>query len=347
MNARSPELDESSSLRISNGFLIHLDRIYLERGGDLFKIMKLASIPYEALLGHGLMIPFKNHMRLLELSERELDVKPLGLVLATRQLVAHFIPIFGALLNQPNVELSILALCQNLQVVVEGLKTELRIEPDFAFLEISTNHEFLSQSSVFHDHAAGLLAQYLRWIIGKHFHIKSVSIPHSEPRDLQRFRSFFGCPTSFGDSRISICFDKAALSQPVLGSTNRFEREYNQVLEWDRHSRLMPKLRSVIREDISCGRVTVDFCASRLGLSKRTLQRRLEQHGTSFHKQLDSVRAGLARRYIDQHDTDLSVVAANLGYADQGCFTRAFQRWYRRPPSDWRLALAAYSQRNI
>ncbi|MFT6408273.1 MAG: AraC-like DNA-binding protein [Arenicella sp.] len=325
---------------ISNQFLIHLDRIYLERGGDFLKVMSKAGLPYELLVSEYLMVPFESHNRMLELSETELGVKPLGLVLATRQSVAHLSPLFDALLRPSTVEGSIVALAENLYRVAEGLDTSLKVDDELAYVEMKTNYSFLSQSSIFHDHAAGLLAQYLRWIIGRDFKMKSVSIPHSEPRNLSRFRSFFGCPVSFGDSHIAICFEKSILQRPVIGKTDDLNREYNEVLDWDRSASLLAQVRTIIRRDLALGSANIEYAADALKLSKRTLQRRLADRKTSFHKQLDSVRAGLARHYIYQKDLDLSEIASRLGYAEQACFTHAFVRWYAKPPSVWRALLS-------
>ncbi|MFT6724184.1 MAG: AraC-like DNA-binding protein [Arenicella sp.] len=324
---------------ISNQFLIHLDRIYLERGGDFLKVMSNAGLPYELLVSEYMMVPFENHNRMLELSERELCVEPLGLVLATRQTVAHLAPLFNVLLNQSNVEGSIIALAENLSIVAEGLDMTLKVDDNLAYVEITTNYSFLSQSSTFDDHAAGLLAQYLRWIIGRDFKMKSVSIPHSEPKNLSRFRSFFGCPVSFGDSHIAICFDKSTLERPLVGNTDDLNREYNEVLDWDRSASLLAQVRTIIRQDLAFGSADIEYAAKALKLSKRTLQRRLAERKTSFHKQLDSVRAGLARHLIYQRDLDLAEIASRLGYAEQSSFTHAFVRWYAKPPSVWRALI--------
>ena len=327
---------------ISNRFLLQLDRIYLERGADVLKVMKAAGLPYETLVINGLMVSFECHNRMLELSEKELDIKPIGLILARRQLVSHLQPMFNLLLSHSSVRGSVLALCENLEMVAQGLETILHEDNDLAYLQISTNNHYLMNSPVFQDHAAGLLAQYMRWIAGKKFRLQSVSLLHSEPRDLIRFRSFFGCPVSFGDSHISVAFDKTVLDQVIVGSAERMQREYNEVLEWDRAASLMAQLRSVIRTDLASGSIEIDKVAREMKLSTRTLQRRLSSKGSSFHKQLDSVRAGLARQLIHRKDLELSDVSAHLGYADQACFTRAFRRWYRQTPSDWRKNIASY-----
>jgi AraC-like DNA-binding protein len=334
------EIEARSQPFISSKFLIHLDRIFLERGGDFIKVMTAAGLPYETLICEQLMVPFERHNRMLELSEKELDLEPLGLVLSTRQHVAHLEPIFELLLNQASLQDSIAALAENLHIVAEGLNATLKVDDKFAYVELRTKYSFLAQSSIFHDHAAGLLAQYLRWIVGRDFKMSSVAIPHSEPRNLSRFRSFFGCPVSFGDSHIAICFEKSILRKPVTGKIDNLNRQYNEVLEWDRNASLLAQVRNVIRRDLALGSSNVAYVADAIKLSKRTLQRRLFERNTTFHKQLDSVRAGLARQFIYQKDLDLAAVAELLGYAEQASFTHAFVRWYGKPPSQWRSFLA-------
>jgi len=341
------ESADEASLRISNKFLIHLDRIFLERGGDMRKVMNAANLPYETLLGTEMMISYKCHMLVLELSEKDLGVRPIGLVLATRQMVAHLAPLFDILHSQKTVRDAIIAVFENLQAVVEGVRANLRTDRNFAYVELFTNHSFLQENSIFHDHGAGLLAQYLRWIIGKKFKMLSVSIPHSEPRDLTRFRSFFGCPVSFGDSHIAICFEKAVLEKPNKKIRRGLVKEYNEVLEWDRNASLPARVRTIIRRDMAGDSSQIDYVADNINLSKRTLQRRLADKGTSFHKQLDSVRAGLTRELIYQKELDIADIAMRLGYAEQACFTRAFSRWYGKTPSEWRTLIDVIDNENI
>jgi len=331
------EQAQDAPVLISNKFLIHLDRIFLERGGDMFKVLQEADLPYETILSDELMIPYENHIRLLELSSRELGVESIGLVLlvlSTRQMVVHLTPIFDALLSATSVRNSIFALCENLQFVIEGVTVNLRLDGDLAYLELFAGYPFIANSHHYHDHGSGLLAQYLRWIVGKQFRMLSVSIPHSEPRDIVRFRSFFGCPVSFSDSHIAICFEKAVLDRPVVGARDNAVKEYNEVLGWDRSTSLLAQVRTIIRKDIE-----TDFVANAMNLSRRTLQRRLQEKGTSFHKQVDSVRAGLARKFVYDASLSIADIAVKLGYAEPECFTRAFLRWYAKSPCEWRTLI--------
>jgi AraC-like DNA-binding protein len=78
--------------------------------------------------------------------------------------------------------------------------------------------------------------------------------------------------------------------------------------------------------------------AAHLGLSDRTLTRRLSGLGTSFDGILDRLRHQLALKYVTGSDLSLTEVAFLLGYANQPAFSLAFKRWTGRPPSDMRAA---------
>ncbi|WP_327302383.1 helix-turn-helix domain-containing protein [Streptomyces sp. NBC_01298] len=80
------------------------------------------------------------------------------------------------------------------------------------------------------------------------------------------------------------------------------------------------------------GAPTLSSVARRMALSARTLQRRLEEHGTTWSEEVETLRRGHIARLL--HDTDLSVdsIAARSGYADARALRRAVKRWYGTTP---------------
>ncbi|MFD7256803.1 helix-turn-helix domain-containing protein [Streptomyces sp. NPDC059874] len=76
--------------------------------------------------------------------------------------------------------------------------------------------------------------------------------------------------------------------------------------------------------------------ALRMALSPRTLQRRLDEHGTTWSHELETVRRAHITRLL--HDTNLSIdsIAARSGYADARALRRAVQRWYGTTPGNLR-----------
>ena len=79
--------------------------------------------------------------------------------------------------------------------------------------------------------------------------------------------------------------------------------------------------------------------AKLLGLSERTLRRRLDDEGTSFRERLDHVRRARALELLAH--ADVEVVARTLGFVDARSFQRAFRRWTNMPPVAYRRSLRA------
>jgi len=76
--------------------------------------------------------------------------------------------------------------------------------------------------------------------------------------------------------------------------------------------------------------------ARELGISTRTLQRRLTEKRLTFQQILEDARRELARHYLLQSALDLSETAYLLGYEDANSFFRAFHQWEGESPSRWR-----------
>jgi AraC-like DNA-binding protein len=72
--------------------------------------------------------------------------------------------------------------------------------------------------------------------------------------------------------------------------------------------------------------------AQRLGVSRRTLARRLASEGHTFGEILDRLRFDLAKRYLHEHDLQISNVGWLLGYQETSAFYQAFRRWTGKTP---------------
>src|SRR5690349_4791920 len=86
-------------------------------------------------------------------------------------------------------------------------------------------------------------------------------------------------------------------------------------------------------------RPDVSAVARELGLSDRTLQRRIDDDGMTFCKLLLEARQELAREYLNRPDIDVAEVAYLLGYEDSNSFYRAFRTWEGTTPSQLRAEL--------
>ena len=89
------------------------------------------------------------------------------------------------------------------------------------------------------------------------------------------------------------------------------------------------------------GRAAASEVARRLGMSSRTLSRKLGEEGTSFAEILDQLRAALAKRYLDDEKLPVSEIAWLLGYREVSSLTHAFKRWTGTTPRQFRSFEAA------
>jgi AraC-like DNA-binding protein len=95
----------------------------------------------------------------------------------------------------------------------------------------------------------------------------------------------------------------------------------------------------ILKRLLAGARPDVSAVARELGLSDRTLQRRIDDDATTFRKLLLEASQELAREYLNRPDIDVAEVAGLLGYEDSNSFYRAFRTWEGTTPGQLRAEL--------
>lgn len=167
-----------------------------------------------------------------------------------------------------------------------------------------------------------------------------VDMPFAAPEDHEAAR-VFGCPVRYGQRHPQLVFDSGTWRATVPG----VDAALSAILA--AHASLLadavPKgdvfvdgVRTRIAEALPDGAPSIDDMGRRLGMSGRTMQRRLKQEGHSFSDLLDEVRLRLARLHLAEGHVSLAETAFLLGFSEQSAFTRAFRRWTGQTPGAWR-----------
>ncbi len=106
-----------------------------------------------------------------------------------------------------------------------------------------------------------------------------------------------------------------------------------------RSTSVSERVRHLIYRELSYGSVSQDRLARELGMSSRTLRRKLEAEGVSFQSLLDDCRMRFAAlEFKARKNVSLSEMALKLGYSEHSNFSRAFSRWAGMAPQDYRRA---------
>ena len=158
------------------------------------------------------------------------------------------------------------------------------------------------------------------------------------------FERHFACPVVFGAAENRLVFHAADLQRPFIThnadvlamvapqleaelAEQRAQRSFREQVKASLKRALAgqrPELRTVARE---------------LGVSARTLQRRLTDERVTFQQVIAEARRELARHYLQHSSLELNETAYLLGYEDANSFFRAFQQWEGTSPGEWRARL--------
>jgi AraC-like DNA-binding protein len=162
------------------------------------------------------------------------------------------------------------------------------------------------------------------------------------PMDQELLQSHFGCPIVFGTLHDALVFERSALDVPfVTADGGAFSRVItgleDRLGSGEGYPALVGEVRVAIARQLSEGRrASLSGVARRIAASARTLQRRLEESGTSFQEQLAIVRRATSIRLLANTDLDPIAISMLLGFDEPNSFARAFRAWERTTPLRWR-----------
>jgi AraC-like DNA-binding protein len=170
---------------------------------------------------------------------------------------------------------------------------------------------------------------------------RAVDFSHAEPKDVSEHRRIFRAPLHFRRPRPTLVLARWALDLPLAqadpGLLTVLEKQLGQLI-----SRLAPgeglmeRTRRLVLEQLPGGDPKVEHVGRELGMSSRTLHRRLREAGTSFREVVDGLRHDLAVRYLAEERLAIAEVAYLLGFSEASAFHRSFKRWTGQTPADFR-----------
>ena len=162
-----------------------------------------------------------------------------------------------------------------------------------------------------------------------------VTVPEL-PNNTDALERYFGVVPQHGNV-LSVLFSAADADRPFLTDNppmwDFFEPELRRRLaDLQGDADVVERTRAVLMEAIPSGQVQMDSVARRLGMSGRTLQRRLRGEGTTFKGMVQHTRERLARHYLRDPQLTSTEIAYLLGFEEPTSFFRAFQRWTGQTP---------------
>jgi AraC-like DNA-binding protein len=183
-----------------------------------------------------------------------------------------------------------------------------------------------------------------RRAIGDDFSPQEVCFSHPAPERISEPERVFRAPVRYGCPRNELFLHPADLDQPQRHAEPRLlevlERQLETLVSKLPEERSFPsRVKCHMADQLLEGEPMMRSIAAKLCMSPRTLQRRLNDEGTSFAKLLVDLRRDLALRYLQDPRKSINEVAFLLGFLEIAAFYRAFKRWTGKTPAEYQRSV--------
>jgi AraC-like DNA-binding protein len=190
------------------------------------------------------------------------------------------------------------------------------------------------------DAAAANLVHMCRVSAGDHFVPMSVALPHPGAGCRRRRQEYFRAPIEYAAERTTVEIDRSVAERPLPSANAELahanESVVRQYLAQLSAAPTVMRVKVQLIDSLSSGAPSAKTVAAQLNMSERTLQRRLQDEGTTFQALLAETRHEFAVRLMRDDELTLTDVTYLLGFAEVSSFSRSFRRWTGMSPREWR-----------
>lgn len=292
-------------------------------------VLKKAQLPTDFFVREDALLTRDEVVRIWQAFVEECDIENLAVVLGKAMVDSPFHPLLFAARCSPNLEVAMKRLADykrimgpcTFSIAYDGDDIQLVSKIDDGSETIPS--DLIAMDFVFLVHLARSSSR-------TELRPKRVELDII-PEHVKELEAFLGVPVYKADC-CRIVFAKKEYKQPFLEADERlwrmFEADFKgRLAEASGMESLDERVEAVLLELLPAGLANVDAAASRLAMSRRTLQRKLKEDGKTFNQLLSATRAKLTKNYLKQGTFSKTEIAFLLGFSDPNSFFRAYKTW--------------------
>ncbi|MFL5297400.1 MAG: AraC family transcriptional regulator [Phenylobacterium sp.] len=323
--------------------LARYDEVATRLGLDPHAMLREVGLDPRFLADTEARFPSENALELLELSAARSGCETFGLLLAEARRLSDYGPISLMLTHVPTMGDAIRTLMRFQRMLNEALLIHLEDEGGETVIvreELVSGHAVGTWRQGY-ELALGTLAHIFRGQPGPVLKPRRVLFTHGPPADLTVHRRLFGAGVVFHADLNGIECSRQDLDAPnpsADAALVRYAEGFIRTLPFAQETSVALEVQKAIQALLPLDRATIEGVASRLGMNRRTLQRRLAEEGGEFTSLLNDIRRDHALRYLANPNLSLEQVAELVGYRRQTSFARWFTAEFGVAPSAWRAA---------
>ena len=288
-----------------------------------------ARIPYAAVLG------------LIERAAATLGDASYGLRLGAAHEARDSGLLGFIVLNSPTLMNAISNLQRYFHVVGEGEDIEIERMGSHVTLRFRETDKALRGLRHNSDYIAAVVVRACRDMTRKRISPVRAEFMHGRPNAKVAYAEYLGCPVKFHAEWDALVYDAETMRLPVIGADSKLFKVLDRACQkmlgpTPKKQDLVHDVRELVIDRLAKGGVSFDDVAREVNMSSKTLERRLAARGTTFSVLLDDMRSGLAKRYLSDTDLRLDQIAYLTGYSEPAPLVRAFKRWTKTTPMQFR-----------
>ncbi|MFI4919400.1 MAG: AraC family transcriptional regulator [Legionellales bacterium] len=270
---------------------------------------------------------------------RALNMPFLGLVIGNLMTISHHGMAGVAAVTQPTLAQCLHSIGRYVSELFPVLEMYTTVRGNEGMFIISENIEIAPYSHFFLELYMVSFYNCFNHLVGGELKLHSVNFSYPEPAWGHMYRRYFhNCTVRFNQP-LTCLLGEASLGLYELPLANRLMALSAEKILFEniptKSSQLLPlRLRRLLMRYYGAF-PSLDTAASDLGMSARTLSRKLAEDGTTYQQILDTLREKLAKEYFSRGGNSVTHIALTLGYTDSSNFAKAFKRWTGLSPSDF------------
>jgi AraC-like DNA-binding protein len=314
-----------------------------EKGADVEGLLKESGLSRERIDDPSVRLEVQSQIKFLDLVAKAIDDDLLGFHLSQRFELRELGLPYYVLASSETLDEALRHAARYSSVVNDGIRLTLREQRKFS---IVVDYVSVARHSDQHqiEFWIAALVRICRQITNRRLTPDSVTFAHRrEPS--KELSAFFGCDIRFGGDIDETVFSPSIRDLAVVSGDpylNQLLIKYcEEALGYRIASQksFAPTVENTIALLMPHGKAQAAEVARKLGVSQKTLGRRLRSEGLRFAGVRQRLRCDLAKRHLADKTLSISKIAWLLGYRDVGAFTNAFKRWTGTAPRAFRQQL--------
>jgi len=314
-----------------------------ELGGDTDALLRSTGLD-GAAQDPDSWISYRSFLLLLDEAARATDCPYFGLRLSRHQDLGVLGTVGFVIQQAPDLRTALRQLAIHLAHHNQGATVSLKVEDGIAQWCFTCKLEGYAPVRQQADLAAGIGVNLMRLVLNPAWSPNAVYFPHAPPQDIRPYKARFDCPLFFNWDSMTMAFDAAILDTPIREANPHLHQvldEHLRNLQVNLAGDYCGQVRHLINQALSTGDCSIERVAGSLAINKRTLQRQLKEHDTSYKNLLEDVRFDIARRYLRESSGSLTILADMLCYSELSVFSNAFRQRHGISPREWKKQQAA------